>query len=86
MTLGHVGTNVSDLDRSRAYYDEFMPLVGYRPFIVTPEQFSYEPADGPGVRLFYYRASEPGEHSRHRPGVQRANHDWLYRFQRVRSA
>ena len=71
MPLGHLGVNVTDLARSKAYYDELLPIIGFEPFFATEDQFSYRPAGGkPGTHLFFYPALEGGEYSRHRPGVQ----------------
>ncbi|MGH9187845.1 MAG: VOC family protein [Acidimicrobiales bacterium] len=71
MPLGHIGLSVGDLGRAKAYYDGLMPLVSYVPFFAADDQFSYVPADDqPGTWIFFYKASERGEYSRHRPGLQ----------------
>lgn len=71
MPLGHLGINVPDLARARAYYDALMPLLGFEPFVSGADEFSYRPADGKaGTHLFFYRAQEHGSYSRHRPGLQ----------------
>jgi catechol 2,3-dioxygenase-like lactoylglutathione lyase family enzyme len=71
MPLGHIGVNVPDLARARAYYDALMPLLGFEPFVSDAGQFSYRPAGGKvGTHLFFYPAQENGDHSRHRPGLQ----------------
>lgn len=71
MPLGHLGVNVRDFARAKAYYDELVPLVSYVPFFATADQFSYQPAeDKPGPWIFFYRSPEPGEYSRRRPGLQ----------------
>ena len=71
MPVGHLGLSVSDLARSKAYYDELMPLVGFEPFFVAEDEFSYRPVDGkPGTYLFFYPALEEAAYSRHRPGLQ----------------
>jgi catechol 2,3-dioxygenase-like lactoylglutathione lyase family enzyme len=71
MPLGHLGINVVDLARAKAYYDELMPMLDFEPFFATDDEFSYRPADGkPGTYLFFYPALELGEYSRHRPGLQ----------------
>jgi catechol 2,3-dioxygenase-like lactoylglutathione lyase family enzyme len=71
MPLGHLGVNVPDLARARAYYDALMPLLGFEPFISDANQFSYRPAGGKvGTYLFFYPAQEDGDYSRHRPGLQ----------------
>ena len=69
--LGHLGVNVPDLSAAKNYYDEFMPLVGFEPFIASTDEFAFRPAGGkPGTFLFFYPAAEPGENSRHRAGLQ----------------
>jgi catechol 2,3-dioxygenase-like lactoylglutathione lyase family enzyme len=74
MPLGHLGVNVSELARSKAYYDQLMPLLGFEPFFATETEFSYRLADDkPGTWVFFYQALEPGgdaRHARHRPGLQ----------------
>ncbi|MQA02328.1 MAG: extradiol dioxygenase [Streptosporangiales bacterium] len=71
MPLGHLGVNVPDLPRAKAYYDDLMPLVAYAPFFATDDQVSYRPADDkPGTYVFLYQAQEPGAYSRHRAGLQ----------------
>ena len=71
MPLGHLGVNVSDLARSRAYYDALMPLLGFEAFVASDTEFSYRPANGrPGTYLFFYAALERGSYSRHTPGLQ----------------
>jgi catechol 2,3-dioxygenase-like lactoylglutathione lyase family enzyme len=71
MPLGHLGINVPDLARARAYYDTLMPLLGFAPFVSKPGEFSYRPADGKmGTYLFFYAAQDEGDYSRHRPGLQ----------------
>ncbi|MEV6278425.1 VOC family protein [Nocardia sp. NPDC051832] len=89
MPLGHLGVNVSDLDKARSYYDELLPKLGFEPFVSGPSEFSYRPADGKvGTVLFFYQALEPADYSRHRVGLQHmafmvptrdevaAIHDW----------
>ena len=69
--IGHLGVNVTDLARSKAYYDDLMPQVGFESFFATDDEFSYRPAHGkPGTYLFFYPALEDAEYSRHRPGLQ----------------
>lgn len=71
MPLGHLGVNVPDLAAAKSYYDDLMPLLGYEEFFSRPDEFSYRPAGGkPGTFVFFYPAQEPGDYSRHRPGVQ----------------
>lgn len=69
--LGHLGVNVQDLPRAKAYYDTLMPLLGFEPYLSAADQFAYRPAGGkPGTYLFFYPAVEPGSYSRHCPGLQ----------------
>jgi catechol 2,3-dioxygenase-like lactoylglutathione lyase family enzyme len=70
--LGHLGLNVPDLKTAKAYYDQLMPLLGFTPFFVAEDEFSYRPGDGkPGTFIFFYPESESGPgYSRHRPGLQ----------------
>lgn len=69
--LGHIGINVQDLARAKAYYDQIMPLLGFEPHRVDPDQFAYRRQDGkPGTFLYFYPALEPAPVSRHRPGLQ----------------
>lgn len=42
--LGHLGVNVPDLAAAKNYYDEFMPLVGFEPFIASADEFAFRPA------------------------------------------
>lgn len=71
MPLGHMGLNVGDLSRAKAYYDALLPLLDYEPFFAAEDQFAYRPADGkPGTYLFFYPALEGGAYSRHRTGLQ----------------
>lgn len=71
--IGHIGINVQDLARAKAYYDALMPLLDFELFLSAPDQFAYRPAGGkPGTYLFFYPALEDGGYSRHRPGLQHA--------------
>jgi catechol 2,3-dioxygenase-like lactoylglutathione lyase family enzyme len=71
MPLGHLGVNVTDLARAKAYYDGLMPLLGFEPFVTDANQFSYRPTGGaPGATIFFYAALEAGTYSRHQPGLQ----------------
>jgi catechol 2,3-dioxygenase-like lactoylglutathione lyase family enzyme len=70
MPLDHIGINVPDVARARAYYDALMPLVGFKAFMAGDDWFSYAPADGNGTQLFFYAAQEDGPYSRHQPGLQ----------------
>lgn len=69
--LGHLGLNVRDLARSKAYYDAVLPLLGFEPHLVAADQFAYRPQDGqPGTYLFFYPALQEAAFSRHQPGLQ----------------
>lgn len=69
--IGHLGVNVSDLKRAKAYYDLIMPLLEFEPFLSHDDQFAYRPANGkPGTYLFFYPARQPGAFSRHQVGLQ----------------
>ena len=71
MPIGHLGLNVRDLARAKAYYDQLMPLLGFEPFRADADQFAYQPAAGkPGTYLFFYPALEEGPYSHHRRGLQ----------------
>ncbi len=69
--LGHLGVNVPDLSAAKNYYDEFVPLVGFESFIAADDEFVFRPAGGkPGTSVIFYPSAEPGDHSRHRTGLQ----------------
>ena len=69
--LGHLGVNVTDLATAKSYYDALMPVLGYDPYFATEDQCSYRPtANKRGAFIFFYPALEPGETSRHQPGLQ----------------
>lgn len=69
--LGHLGINVRDLSRSKAYYDVLMPLLGFELHRVAADQFAYRPqAAKPGPALFFYPALQEAPFSRHQPGLQ----------------
>jgi catechol 2,3-dioxygenase-like lactoylglutathione lyase family enzyme len=63
--IDHFGLNVPDVDAAKAYYDEFMPLVGYMPYFGT----GYVPTDWQGAQLFLYPTVEDGGYSRLRTGL-----------------
>ena len=85
MPIEHLGLGVPDVEAAKAYYDEFMPLVGYEPCFGN----GYCPKDWQGAQLFLYPALEEGSYSRHRTGFQhlafsvptradvRRVHDWV---------
>ncbi len=69
--LGHLGINVPDLAAAKRYYGELMPLVGFELFLEADDQIAFRPAGGkPGTYVFLYPATESGEYSRHRAGLQ----------------
>jgi catechol 2,3-dioxygenase-like lactoylglutathione lyase family enzyme len=69
--LGHLGVNVSDLARAKAYYDQLMPLLGFESYLTATDQFAYRRLGGkPGTYLFFYPALQQGDYSRHRTGLQ----------------
>ncbi len=69
--LGHLGINVPDLAAAKRYYDALMPLVGLEPFFHAADEFAYKPAENkPGTYLFFYPATQPGEYSAQRTGLQ----------------
>ncbi len=69
--LGHLGINVPDLAAAKRYYGELMPLVGFELFLEADDQLAFRPAEGkPGTYVFLYPATESGEYSRHRAGLQ----------------
>jgi len=63
--IDHIGLNVPDVEAALAYYDEFMPLVGYMRFF--PQ--GYVPADWDGAQIFIYAALDEGGYSRLRAGL-----------------
>ena len=63
--IEHLGLNVPDVEAALAYYDEFMPLVGYARYFPT----GYVPSDWKGTQIFLYPAVEDGRHSRLRSGL-----------------
>ena len=69
--LGHLGVNVPDLAAARAYYDPFVPLLGFEPWLAEEDQLAYRPAAGkPGTFLFFYPAPARVGYDRDRPGLQ----------------
>lgn len=69
--LDHLGLNVPDLEAAKSYYDELMPFLGFEPFFITADEFSYQPVGGkPGTRIFFYRAPLPNEYVRKHVGLQ----------------
>jgi catechol 2,3-dioxygenase-like lactoylglutathione lyase family enzyme len=71
MPLDHIGINVPDASRAKAYFDALMPLVGFQPFFAGEDWFSYAPGSGQGTQLFFYTAhGEASPYSRHHTGLQ----------------
>ena len=69
--LGHLGVNVSDLERAKTYYGELMPLLGFELYRNDPDQFAYRRAGGkPGTYIFFYPSLEASHFSRHHTGLQ----------------
>jgi catechol 2,3-dioxygenase-like lactoylglutathione lyase family enzyme len=66
MPIDHIGLGVPDVDAAKAYYDEFMPLVGF----VRQWETGYRPIDWKGAQVFLYPTVETGDYSRHRMGLQ----------------
>jgi len=66
MPIEHIGLGVPDVETAKAYYNELMPLVGYRPCFGN----GYCPEDFDGTQLFLYDATDPGDYSRQRVGLQ----------------
>jgi catechol 2,3-dioxygenase-like lactoylglutathione lyase family enzyme len=66
MPIEHLGLGVPDVEAAKAYYDAFMPMVGYQPCFGT----GYCPDDWQGAQLFLYPTREAGRYSRHRIGLQ----------------
>jgi len=66
MGVDHFGLGVPDVNAAKAYYDEFMPLVGY----VREWEVGYRPTDWNGAQIFLYPTLEGGDYSRHRVGLQ----------------
>lgn len=71
MPLGHLGINVSDLARSRAYYAQLLPTLGFEVFLDNPDEFAYRPAGGKvGTFLFFYPSTIASTFSREHTGLQ----------------
>lgn len=66
MGIDHVGLGVPDVEVAKAYYDEFMPLVGF----VRAWEVGYRPIDWQGAQIFLYPTPEDGGYSRHQVGLQ----------------
>ncbi|WP_089935914.1 VOC family protein [Candidatus Entotheonella palauensis] len=69
--LGHLGINVSDLERAKTYYAQLMPFMGFELYRDDPDQFAYRRDGGqPGTYLYFYPALEASHFSRHHTGLQ----------------
>ena len=69
--LGHIGINVPDLARARAYYGALMPQLGFEAFVDADDEFAYMPAAGKrGTYLFFYPAADAQPYARDRTGLQ----------------
>ena len=66
MPIDHIGLGVPDVAAAKAYYDEFMPLVGF----VRQWETGYRATDWYGAQIFLYPTLEDGDYSRHRIGLQ----------------
>ncbi len=63
--IDHIGFNVPDVEAALAYYDQLMPLLGYKRFY--PQ--GYVPTDWDGAQVFIYPAVEEGNYSRLKMGL-----------------
>lgn len=69
--LGHLGLNVPDLKKAKAYYGPLMALLGYEPFMTAEDAVAFMPADGKrGAYLFFYETTEDGGYTREGTGLQ----------------
>jgi glyoxylase I family protein len=73
--IHHLDMNVSDLDRSRAFYDRILGQLGYKPVDYSapgePAGFDWMAPAISGIRLSIglYRATNPTAHDGHAPGI-----------------
>ena len=70
--IDHIGIGVPDLAATKRYYDDLMPRLGLRAWFPTTEagELNYGPDGALGTQVFFYRALQPDEHSRHATGLQ----------------
>ena len=73
--MRRVGTFIFErprpLSRQRRADDLYTLNCEEPPFLAADDEFAFRPAGGkPGTFLFFYPTAEPGEHSRHRTGLQ----------------
>ncbi len=66
MPIDHFGLGVPDVEAAKSYYDELMPMLGFRSCFGN----GYCPTDSQGSQLFLYPATDDGAYSRHRAGLQ----------------
>jgi len=66
MPIDHLGLGVPDVDAAKTYYDELMPMLGFKPCFGN----GYCTEDFKGAKLFLYPTRESGEYSRLRTGLQ----------------
>jgi len=69
--IDHVGIGVPDLEATKEYYDELMPILGLEEWFARDSggPLNYGPDGARGSQLFFYQADEPGTYSRSRPGL-----------------
>jgi glyoxylase I family protein len=64
--IHHIVVTVSDLDRSTAFYDQVLPLMGFRRTKDAPEGPLWA---GTQAEIGLVRARTPREHDRYSPGL-----------------
>jgi catechol 2,3-dioxygenase-like lactoylglutathione lyase family enzyme len=64
MPIDHTGLGVPDVEAAKTFYDDLMPMVGYKPCYDN----GYCPEDWAGAQLFLYQAGEDGDYSHTRSG------------------
>jgi catechol 2,3-dioxygenase-like lactoylglutathione lyase family enzyme len=70
-SIDHIGIGVPDLAAAKKYHDELVAIVGFREWFPADEhQFNYGPDGTLGTQIFFYRALEPDDYSRHGIGLQ----------------
>ena len=70
-SIDHIGIGVPVLAAAKEYYDELVAIIGFREWFPADEhQFNYGPHGSLGTQLFFYRALEPHDYSRHGTGLQ----------------
>jgi catechol 2,3-dioxygenase-like lactoylglutathione lyase family enzyme len=91
--IDHIGIGVPDLAAAKEYYDGLMEVLGLREWFATGAEgpLNYGPDGALGTQLFFYKAEDTGDYSRHRTGlhhlaflvpsraVVRAAHRWACR-------